>query len=286
MYFCLSIETGEDTRDNIANLAFENGATGIEETIGGLKVYFKSEMECSLYEKILTNYNAEYDRLNNTRTDYSLHREGLPEVNWNTSWQESWQPTRVGNFIVHPPWNKPEPQPGVTPLTIHPRMAFGTGTHPTTRLLLSWLDTADLTGLNVLDVGCGSGILSLAAIKRGAPFALGIDIDEVAIDNARENALLNQVAHETFFRLLQPGQLEQHYRFQMVLSNMLFPLIEQLFSELVRLTEPGGELLISGPLVSDRLQLQQLAARFPLRETASNREGEWLAVRYGRVIED
>jgi ribosomal protein L11 methyltransferase len=282
LYYRLVIRSDDGPTENIANLAFENDALGLEEKNGQLEIYFKDEQQSDSFEKVLVRYAEEYSALNKRELKFSTLKEGLPEVNWNSSWQKSWKPTRVGNFVVHPPWERPAAEQGVTALEIKPGMAFGTGTHPTTHLLLKWIDRADFSEQNVLDVGSGSGILAIAAIKRGAPFALGIDIDADAVDNARENATLNDVAHETFFRLMGPGQLEQMYRFQVVMANMIYPKIADLFDDLVRLTEPGGELLISGLLDSDQPKISELASEFPLTLQETKMEGEWLAIRYQR----
>jgi len=286
LYYRLVIRVEGAPSENIANLAFENNALGLEEKNGQLEIYFKDEQQSDLFEKILAVYAEEFEALNNVELDFSAVKEELPEVNWNSSWQKSWKPTEVGSFIVHPPWDRPQAGNGVTTLEINPGMAFGTGTHATTRLLLGWIDRSDFSGQNILDVGSGSGILAIAAVKRGAAFALGIDIDQDAVDNARENATLNSVAHETFFRSMEPGQLEEMYHFHIVMANMIFPKIAEVFSDLVRLTDPGGELLVSGLLLSDEQKMAELAADFPLVLEGSETEGEWLAVRYLRREDD
>lgn len=282
MYYRLVIHLDDGPSENIANLAFENSALGLEEKNGQLEIYFKEEQQSDLFEKALALYAEEYEALNNMVLNFKTVKEALPEENWNSSWQQSWKPTPVGNFVVHPPWDRPQALDGITRLEINPGMAFGTGTHETTRLLLSWIDRSDYSDQNILDVGSGSGILAIAAIKRGAAFALGIDIDHDTIDNARENATLNGVAHETFFRHMESGQLEEMYHFQVVMANMIFPKIADILSELVRLTDPGGELLISGLLVSDQQKMTELALEFPLALEETETEGEWLAVRYRR----
>ena len=281
-YFCLYIHVSEPFRDSITNFAFENNATGIQEVAGGIEIYFNSESEARYCEDKLMVYVADLEALNNDQADYSVEGRRLPEVNWNCIWQEKWKATRAGNFIIHPPWDKPNPETDLTRMEIHPRMAFGTGTHPTTRLLLYWIDKTAQVDCNILDVGCGSGILSIAAIKRGAALAMGIDIEQDAIDNARENAGLNGVTHETYFRRLEVHQLGPEYQFQKVFANIIFPVIDDLFSELVRLTLPGGELLVSGILIAEEKKLHNVSCQFPLKELAITREGEWSAVRYRR----
>jgi len=282
MYHCLTIDIPPEPRENVANLAFEHGATGLEETETGLNLYFDNLTTVESFQKQLPVYLQEYEELNRIKLEYALRMEELPPENWNRSWQESWQPTVAGGFIVHPPWIEPGPAAGMTPLAIHPRMAFGTGTHPTTRLLLTWLDRMPPSGCNLLDAGCGSGILAIAAIKRNAAFALGIDIEPEAVENARENARLNSVSHETWFRELRPFQLDASYRFERVLANMLFHELEENLEELSRLTLSGGELWLSGVLAEEADKLRKLTAALPLIELESEEEGEWLAIRFRR----
>src|SRR5262252_2277110 len=114
----------------------------------------------------------------------------VPDQDWVRSTQAQFAPTRVGGLWIVPSWHAP-PDPGAVVIRLDPGVAFGTGTHPTTQLMLHWLDKHPPRGLRVLDYGCGSGILAIAAAKLGAAHVVGTDIDEQALAAARSNAATN-----------------------------------------------------------------------------------------------
>ena len=127
--------------------------------------------------------------------EYEPQTVSLREEDWATSWQKYYQPIPVGRRVyIVPDWMRGEPVPdGRTPLYLNPGLTFGTGAHPTTQLCLELLEEVLQSGDKVLDLGCGSGILAIAALAMGASWAIGIDIDPKAADVAFENAALNGV---------------------------------------------------------------------------------------------
>lgn len=178
----------------------------------------------------------------------------IQEVNWVETWKQYYNPIPVGNrLIILPAWIETNPQPKRLPLRINPGMAFGTGTHPTTQLTLMLLENYVQPNQPVIDVGCGSGILSAAALLLGAGRALGVDIDPEAPAASRENAALNGVEH-----LLETGigsvseVLANSWGIRqapLVLANILAPiLIRLLDAGLADLLTPDGTLLLSGIL--------------------------------------
>jgi ribosomal protein L11 methyltransferase len=157
--------------------------------------------------------------------------------------QSQFKPVRVSRRLwVVPTWHTP-PDPAAINLTIDPGLAFGTGTHPTTRLCLAWLDANLRGGESVLDYGCGSGILAIAALKLGAARAYGVDIDPAALLAARHNAMQNQVAAQ--FEAADRAAPEP---VNIVLANILANPLKLLAPLLARATRAGGHLLLSGVL--------------------------------------
>lgn len=176
--------------------------------------------------------------------------ELLADRDWEREWMEDFQPLRMGERLwIVPSWHAP-PDPDAVNLHLDPGLAFGTGTHPTTALCLAWLDSLSrdegLQGLEVLDVGCGSGILAIAALKLGAGRATGTDIDPQALQASRDNAERNGVA-ETDFRLCYPEQLEPGH-FPLVVANILAGPLMELADEIAARVAPGGQLALSGIL--------------------------------------
>ncbi len=167
----------------------------------------------------------------------------VADQDWVRATQDQFQPLRVSSRLwVVPTWHAP-PVPDAINLTIDPGLAFGTGTHPTTRLCLAWLDANMRGGENVLDYGCGSGILGIAAMKLGAARAIGIDIDPLALLAARHNAMQNQVMME--FAAADSAAPEAA---DVVVANILANPLKLLAPVLAGATRRGGRLLLSGVL--------------------------------------
>ena len=183
-------------------------------------------------------------------TDCNQRVEILEDKDWEREWIRHYQPMRFGRRLwVCPSWLEP-PEPEAVNLLLDPGLAFGTGTHPTTALCLAELDGLDLAGSAVVDYGCGSGILAVAALKLGAQRALGVDNDPQALDASRENAARNGVASDDFTVVL-PGDTAidaWRGRADVVVANILAGPLATLSEELLGLLKPGGTLLLSGLL--------------------------------------
>ncbi len=181
---------------------------------------------------------------------YELRAGEIPEVKWFETWKEHFLPKAVGErFEVRPPWaTEPVPE-GRLALVIEPGNAFGSGYHETTQLALEALERLDLAAGNVLDAGCGSGILSIAAGLLGSRDILGFDIDPDSIDNSVENAMLNSVSAAEF-RVAEPADVTGEWA--VVAANLIADLLDRVRDDLVRLTAPGGTLILSGLLEGDQ----------------------------------
>jgi ribosomal protein L11 methyltransferase len=172
-----------------------------------------------------------------------LEMTPVADQDWVRATQSQFQPVRVSARLwVVPTWHVP-PDPAAINLVIDPGLAFGTGTHPTTRLCLQWLDANLRGGERVLDYGCGSGILGIAAMKLGAAQATGVDIDPLALLAARHNAMQNQV---TMKFVAVDGDVPEAA--EIVLANILANPLKLLAPLLARATRTGGNILLSGVL--------------------------------------
>ena len=167
----------------------------------------------------------------------------IADQDWVRATQNQFQPVHVSQRLwVVPTWHEP-PVPAAINLLIDPGLAFGTGTHPTTRMCLAWLDANLRAGESVLDYGCGSGILAIAAMKLGAGRASGVDIDPAAMLAARHNAMQNEVMVEF---IAAAGAAPQPA--DIVLANILANPLIVLAPLLAQATRPGGRLVLSGVL--------------------------------------
>jgi ribosomal protein L11 methyltransferase len=194
---------------------------------------------------------------------------------WRDAWREHFKPTRVGErLVVRPSWEPFEAQAQDVVLTIDPDRAFGTGTHETTRLVMRELDRRVRGGEQVLDVGCGSGILAVAALLLGAQRARAIDVDEDAVRVARENAARNGVSA----RMRADATPVERVRgvYPIVVANIEAKVLVPLAKAIARRVAPGGVLVLSGIL---RGQEDEVRAAYPGFSLDSQpNDGEWVAL--------
>lgn len=176
------------------------------------------------------------------------HRiEHLEEQDWERAWIDDFQPMQFGQRLwIVPTWCEP-PRPEALNLRLDPGLAFGTGTHETTALCLEWLDGHPSAGLAVLDYGCGSGVLALAALLDGARLALGCDLDPQALLASQDNARSNGV--DARLETCLPGDMpEADQQYDRVLANILAGPLCELAPVLAGYCRPGGDLVLSGIL--------------------------------------
>jgi len=171
----------------------------------------------------------------------------LKDQNWIRAWMDQFKPLKFGKHLwICPSWLKVEEKDSVV-VSLDPGLAFGTGTHPTTALCLTYLDALDLKDKQVLDYGCGSGILAVAALKLGARKALGVDIDEQALIASEENARRNQVEDRLELVLGTDKKLDLP-KSPVTVANILAGPLAQLEPVIADLTQSGGLLALSGIL--------------------------------------
>lgn len=200
----------------------------------------------------------------------------VEDDDWAARSQAQLQAITIGRIIVAPPWAVPGSDPLFT-IIVKPSMGFGTGHHATTRLMLRALQELPLAGRTTLDIGCGSGVLAIAAVRLGARTALGIDIDADALDNARENAGLNDIGDRVGFEL---GDFrETRYSADVVMANLTGALLANTAGTLGRMVAPGGFLIVSGFMESEKDAVAAALERV-LDPQALTQEEEWLSATY------
>ena len=200
--------------------------------------------------------------------------------NWNEEWEKTIEPMQVGQFFIRPTW-KPVPTPdGLILLEIDPKMAFGTGYHETTRLMLRMLSSSVNAGMSVLDVGTGTGVLAIAALKLGASSAFGFDIDEWSYINATENALLNGVATEFEVKEGSFEVIPFSDGYDMVLANVNRNMLLATSAQIVNHVRDGGTLLLSGLLDIDESVILDNPDYAELELIDRQQENEWICLRF------
>ncbi|MBD8492746.1 50S ribosomal protein L11 methyltransferase [Pseudomonas syringae] len=201
--------------------------------------------------------------------------EVIEDQDWERSWMADFQPMRFGRRLwIVPSWHA-APEPEAVNLLLDPGLAFGTGTHPTTALCLEWLDGQDLKDCNVLDFGCGSGILAIAALLLGARQATGTDIDVQALEASRDNAGRNGLAAERL-PLYLPDDLPAQQADVLVANILAGPLVE-LAPRLTGLVRSGGRLALSGILAEQGEEVAAAYAEAFELDPIANRDG-WVRI--------
>jgi ribosomal protein L11 methyltransferase len=198
---------------------------------------------------------------------------------WVEQWKRFYRPFKIGQrLVIRPPWESYVAAADELVLTLNPGQAFGTGLHATTRLCLALLETlaAMRPGARLLDVGCGSGILSLAAVLFGCSGGFGVDLDRLAIWVARVNARLNHLSKQVSFAA---GSLDVVVeRFEIVVANILLEPILGMLKPLHNIIVPGGMAVLSGILSTELPQLRRGLSAHGWRIAQQVSEDEWTAV--------
>jgi len=228
----------------------------------------------------------------------------IADQNWMEAWKQHYKPIPIGERLIIVPVWLDSPEPERIPIKIDPGMAFGTGTHPTTQLCLELMEDAfnymtvdsepqTETAVHhppstVIDIGCGSGILSIAALKMGATTALGVDIDIESVNNSRENAEKNGIGQE--FIIGQgsvPEVLEGKFpikRAPLVVANILAPILVRLLGGgLANLAEPGGTVVLSGILQEQEQTVLEAAQAKGLELNGREQMGDWVALSLSKL---
>ncbi|MEV3824548.1 50S ribosomal protein L11 methyltransferase [Aeromonas caviae] len=203
--------------------------------------------------------------------DVGYKVEQLEDKDWVREWMDHFHPMQFGERLwICPSW-RDVPKPDAVNVMLDPGLAFGTGTHPTTALCLQWLDGLDLAGKTVVDFGCGSGILGIAALKLGAARVIGIDIDPQAIQASRDNAERNGVADQ--IELYLPADQPQDVEADVVVANILAGPLRELAPLIAGHGKAGSLMALSGVLESQAPELETIYGQwFEMDPTAVKEE--------------
>ncbi len=273
-YVKLKIRIPQEEQDLAADDLLAFGFDGFEQQ--------EQELDTWIPEAVFTE--SVNQRLRNWLEEQSDGRwqvvgeEIVTERNWNEEWEKTIRPLTVGRFFIHPTWTDEASPQDCIPLVIDPKMAFGTGYHETTRLLLRLLPDHVRPGDRVLDMGTGTGILAIAALRLGAGDALGIDIDPWCYDNALENARLNAVSDRLEIRIGSTEQIPPDARYDLILANINRNILLDMAGTLTGYLAPGGILMLSGILEEDVDAISSHPACAAMERLAQGAENEWRAL--------
>ncbi|HUR30785.1 MAG TPA: 50S ribosomal protein L11 methyltransferase [Saprospiraceae bacterium] len=242
-YFAITFEMGHHDREIWQALLSEWPFESFHHEGNQIKGYIQDhDITETLMEFISEHLGIHYD-------DYEL--EQVPDKNWNAVWESSFNPVEVDDFcFIRAEFHSLNEGKFRHVITISPKMAFGTGHHATTYMMLQAMAKLDFNGKKVLDFGCGTGILSIVAAKEGAINVIGVDIQIEAIENSIEHSEMNNVRAVCEFYL---GGLEKanNEKYDVILANINRNIILENLTEMVTLLNPGGYLLLSGIMFDD-----------------------------------
>lgn len=197
----------------------------------------------------------------------------LQDRDWQAEWQASLRPQEFGDGLWLLPLDAPPPANAAACVRLEPGLAFGTGEHPTTALCLSWLSQLELHGLAVLDYGCGSGVLAIAALALGAQCATAVDIDPQALEATRANADNNQCGTQLSVAL--PRDLENAAQYDVLIANILSGTLIELAPQLARRLRPGAPLALTGILAGQARAVVAAWAEWAALEVRAQQD-EWV----------
>jgi ribosomal protein L11 methyltransferase len=273
-YPYVHVDVSSSDAELVASRLFELGALGLEERDDSTLARPGGETAVTLVASFEDEAAATAAQLE-LGADYAARIEHVVGDAWRDGWREYWKPMRVGErFVIVPSWEQYAPLPNDIVLSLDPGQAFGTGTHETTQLLIAELERRVVPGVEVLDVGCGSGILAIAALRLGAARATAIDTDPLAVDATRENAERNGLVAQLEASGAGVETFARAYR--LVLANIEARVLVPLAAAIAARVAPGGLLLLSGLLATD---VDSVRAAYPqFRELARPERGDWRAL--------
>ncbi len=282
----ITVEVSREAEETASQTLFDLGTTGIitlEESHSRVRLgaYFDGWVEP---EKII---QALKERLDTTESGDCLFDVSASEVadqDWMRKWKEGFEPTVVGErLVIAPSWKLPEDGSGRRVVQVDPGMAFGTGTHDTTRLCLEAIERY-WRGGSMLDVGTGTGILAIAAAKlEEGSRIVAIDVDPVAVEVARENVSINRVEAQVEVLEGQPGQYAGQ-QFDIVVANLTAEVIIDLTDDLARCMAESGLLILSGILTDLRPDVEQRLTGSGLEVIERRQSNEWSLVVARKVV--
>jgi ribosomal protein L11 methyltransferase len=275
----IEVDVAAEAAETASSALIDAGATGVEERDAGegsvtLVAYFPARPDPDVVAAFLAAApGVEAGRRSGLRPGTT------PDKDWLELWKRGFEPTPIGaRLLVLPSWKQLDARshPDRALLQVDPGMAFGTGTHETTQLCLTWLDES-WHGGELLDVGTGTGILAIAAaVLARETHAVGVDVDPLAIEIARENAAINGV--EARVELRVGGADAATETFDAVVANLTADVLVRIAADLEARVRPGGTLVVSGVLVEQEGDVARAIEDRGLVVESVRRQGEWIAL--------
>ena len=282
-WITVSIDLPADYLEKISSFLFSLGSSGVQENESSFSVFFEESVWDAEKQLLVLDF-IKQDYPEFTEEGFAL--SNVENQDWNEKWKENFKPLRISDrLIVLPEWEEYQKQPGEETIIINPKMAFGTGHHETTRLILQLLPKYLNPGDSVLDAGTGSGILAVYAVKLGASSAAAFDNDPVAVENARENFKLNGVDDKINIFTGTASELTGT-KYSLITANINRNVLLDLAEEMHNYISESGRLILSGLLEKDFGSIEQAYSKYNWFLIGKKQDGEWLALVFRRNADE
>lgn len=260
----------QDAADVLSAMLAEIGFESFSQTEDGLMAYIQQSVwsEAGMQEIVQDFCLPEVE------ISYTVAE--APDEDWNQVWEEEgFQPVQVSDeIVVHDVKHTDVPQVKYD-ILITPRLAFGTGSHETTRLILRTLAQLDLAGKHIIDAGTGTGILSIMAVKRGAESVFAYDIDEWSVENTKDNLLLNHIYNNVEVEVGDSSVLEGQEKADLMIANINRNILLQDLPRFAKVVKEKGQMILSGFYLEDVQTLAEAASKLGFSLSKTENEGDW-----------
>lgn len=263
----------------LSSILWELNIDGINEEVNCLKVFAQDE------SVTVQSIEDELNRLkeNKLLREYSVQENVVVEKNWNEEWEKSINVIKVTDrIVIKPTFRNYDAGENEIVITIDPKMSFGTGEHQTTKLMIMMIEKYINKGMTVFDVGSGTAVLAIAALKLGATSAVAVDNDEWCLDNAKENSVLNSVQNDIEIILGEIGDIKSD-NFDMVLANIQKNVLLNISENLNDKLNDKGILILSGLLTGDEPDIKNHYEKAGFKIIEVVNMDEWIAIALHRV---
>lgn len=255
--------------DLVEDYLFNNQAgsvTRVDKANDLVEVSVFYENDCDINKTINDLENQFKDVL-----ESQLKHQIIKDQQWEAAWLYDYEPVEIGkNIVVYPNWRELPKDNNATYILVDPSIAFGCGNHETTKMCLSWLEEHTIENTTVLDYGCGTGVLAIGAVKLGAKYAQGIDIDPNSIESSIKNAKENNVSNKTHFSDEIPTQ-----KFDLVVANIFSNVLISLVENIAGNLKHGGRLALSGIIENQVNEVQEVFCKYGITFNQPKKMGQW-----------
>ncbi len=281
-YLEISVRCAPAQEDLVTSFITETLCQGLVTEVSDedfrVKFYLPAEEDARAKVESLGNYLVSHGLTSADAVGAVISVKQIEDIDWIKQYQESFQPVIVEKVAIKSVWDKTQ-YPGKIEIVIEPKMAFGTGHHETTQLCMSQLLKDIKKGDRVLDLGCGSAILSILAAKLGADECLGLDIDLTAIENAKENIVHNRVDNVVQIEFGSMDKVSRVAYYDVVVSNLIRDEIYNLYENFMRCLKSQGVLILSGILTEQETEFQNFLELKSSHGYQVTRMNEWICCR-------